>query len=107
VDVVEPLEIAVTETEGTVVVRLVGEVDSASVDLLRAALHDAVTRRPLAVRIDAERLDFICSTGMSSLLAFVAVVDPTPVTIVEPTPAVRQVVLALGLADSLFDPDDR
>ncbi len=62
-----PLECALHENQGTTIVVLSGEVDLATISILRNALSRAVEKgRPVILEIS--RLQYIDSTGLSELL---------------------------------------
>jgi anti-sigma B factor antagonist len=62
------LECSLSETQGSTVVVVSGEVDLATISLLRDALSQAVEKRR-SVILDISRLQYIDSTGLSELLS--------------------------------------
>lgn len=64
----EHLEIESRAQEDRVVVSLTGELDMASAPLLQAALEEAERTQDSALVIDLERLQFMDSTGLRTIL---------------------------------------
>ncbi|GGK86821.1 STAS domain-containing protein [Mangrovihabitans endophyticus] len=54
--------------DGTVTVRLHGEVDVLTVDEVRMALAEAIRSRPASVVVDLADLTFIDSTGLGAIV---------------------------------------
>ena len=68
-DIFQPLRLEYLREQGTVVVRVVGEVDLASAPLLREALVDLIDGQGiLSLRLDLAHLTFIDSTGIGVLV---------------------------------------
>jgi anti-sigma B factor antagonist len=56
------------EDDGTVVVRLQGELDLHNADELRAAFDDALARRPARLVVDLSDVDFLDSTALGAFV---------------------------------------
>jgi anti-sigma B factor antagonist len=68
-DIFQPLRLEYLRQDGTVVVRIVGEVDLASAPVLREALIELIDGQGnLFVVLDLEELSFIDSTGIGVLV---------------------------------------
>ena len=68
-DIFQPLRMEYLRQEGTIVVRIVGEVDLASAPDLREALIELIDGQGnLFVQLDLEHLSFIDSTGIGVLV---------------------------------------
>lgn len=65
---VRAFDIDVTQTDGSAVVRVIGELDLATAPLLRDRLVGLASAGVLAVTLDLAELDFIDSTGLSVLV---------------------------------------
>lgn len=104
---VDVLRIEAEADDGTVVVRLAGEIDLADADGLAAALRDAVSRAGSGVVVDLRAVTFAGSTALRLLLDAEAAAGDAGVrlTCVWGTgPAHR--LLRLTGADRLLGPDD-
>lgn len=68
-DIFQPLRLEYLREDGTVVVRILGEVDLASAPVLREALIELIDGQGnLFVQLDLENLSFIDSTGIGVLV---------------------------------------
>lgn len=68
-EIFQPLRLEFLREQGTVVVRVVGEVDLASAPVLREALNELIEAQGnLAVQLDFADLTFLDSTGIGVLV---------------------------------------
>ncbi|MCZ2860871.1 STAS domain-containing protein [Blastococcus sp. VKM Ac-2987] len=93
------LDVEAAGDGGPLLVRLGGELDLAGLPDVLPALDRLLGMPPQPVRIDAGDLRFLDSTGVAVLIRIANHFDR--VELVHSTPAVRRVVLALGLAPHL------
>lgn len=93
------LDVADAADGGPLVVRLGGELDLAGLPDVEPNLDRLLSRSPQPVRIDAGDLGFLDSTGVAVLVRIANHFHH--VELLNTTPAVRRVVLALGLAAHL------
>ncbi len=90
----------VADADGSpLLIRLGGELDLAGLPDVQPALERLLSMPPRPVRIDAGELQFLDSTGVAVLVRIANHFDR--VELRHATPAVRRVVLALGLAAHL------
>jgi anti-anti-sigma factor len=95
---------AVATVEGrNACVTVSGEVDIASVDVLRSALDEALASHPGSMTVDLTAVTFIDSTGLAALVkAGRALPEPERMTVVlEPQSYPRVVFDATGLSHAL------
>jgi anti-anti-sigma factor len=64
----DQLHIRLVPEGGVIVVRAIGEIDLATVNLLDDALEQATARAPEAVHLDLSRVSYFGSEGIHSLL---------------------------------------
>lgn len=88
-----------TDTDGGLCVRLVGELDIASVSDVQPDLDGLLTREPQPVLLDLGELRFMDSSGVAVLIRIANHFGE--VRIGKASTAVRRVVQVLGLADRL------
>ena len=96
----EGLEVSQQSVDGSLMLRLTGELDVASADVLHSYVS---TLRPLSspLRLDVSRVSFVDSSGLRALLAARrAAVEDTgrPVMLVGPTDMLRKLLTMSGLA---------
>lgn len=92
--------VEVTVEEGGVsVVRVVGEIDIATVDSVRAAVATAMERGPTRLVIDMAAVSFMDSSGIAVLIEAARQTDS--VLIRRPSNAVRRVIETTGLTEVL------
>ena len=97
---VEGFEVSQQWVDGSLMLRLAGELDVASADVLRSHVSSL---RPLSspLRLDVSRVRFVDSSGLRALLAVRrAAVEDTgrPVMLVGPTDMLRKLLTISGLA---------
>jgi anti-anti-sigma factor len=93
------LDVVATADGSPLLIRLVGELDLAGLPDVQPALHRLLGTPPQPVRIDAGELRFLDSTGVAVLVRIANHFHR--VELLHAAPAVRRVVLALGLASHL------
>jgi len=88
-------------SNGTITVRLHGEVDVMVVDQVRVALADALSDNPRSVVVDMSDLSFIDSTGLGALVfGFQRARDAgVGFRLARPTSGVRQILVLSGLLE--------
>ena len=79
------------------VIRIVGELDLASVELVKAGMVPFLASGPRQVTIDLEKLTFMDSSGIALLVQSANRVDRVELTNV--TPIVRRVLEVTGLLE--------
>jgi anti-anti-sigma factor len=84
------------DPSGTPTLKLIGELDIASVAPIQAAFDAIVAKRPARLVIDLSELRFIDSSGLSLLLAVADQVDE--VELREPSAMTRKVIDLTGLS---------
>jgi anti-anti-sigma factor len=84
---------------GVPVIKLSGEVDMSNVDTLRGLIDPVLENAPQRVDFDLSALDFMDSSGIALLLRVAA--KTQTVQLHDPTPLVRRLLEATGLADVL------
>ena len=101
----EPITISSHQSDGTVTVELEGELDLHGSPGLAAAIRDALVHRPTTIDIDAARLTFIDSAGLTALLTALCEADAAGVVlrIVKWSPAVEQILTMTGAGAALCD----
>jgi anti-anti-sigma factor len=92
------VEVQVDEN-GDATITVAGELDVSNVDELAAMVEPVLDRRPVHVRFDVHRLEFMDSSGIALFLRVAARVDT--VSLLHPTSIVRRIVTSTGLADVL------
>lgn len=87
--------------DGTLTLRLQGEIDILTVERLRVELGDAVDRRPRRLVVDIAGVSFIDSTGLGALMsAFQRARDNgTDFVLANPSTQVRQILVLSGLME--------
>ena len=105
------LEIETADVDGTVVIRVRGELDLATVDLLQREIDQTFTASSPHLILDCRELTFVDSTGMSLMLMVHREVgrDGTRFAVVPGDGAVRTLLGLTGLDQHLTmvdDPDD-
>jgi len=100
-DLPEPdaLAAAVQDENGTVVIRLSGDLDMTGVTQARAAIDAALASQPGRIILDVSTLEYMDSSGIA-LLVLVTRMAPE-VRIRNPTPIVRQLIEMTGLSGIL------
>jgi anti-anti-sigma factor len=89
----------VEEGEGTVSVRLAGELDITNVDALASAVAPMLERTPRRVVIDVGQLRFADS---SAIALWVRWADAVPqIELRDVSPLLRRVIESMGLAETL------
>ncbi len=89
----------VFDDDGAPVIRVVGEVDLATAELVRSVVVDAIKTDPARVVFDLSGVGFMDSSGISVLLE--AIKLATSVQIRRPSEAVRRVIEVTGLTEVL------
>jgi anti-sigma B factor antagonist len=94
-----PLECVVALKDDTAWVRLVGELDLASVGGVEARLSDVARERPRELVLDLAELSFIDSSGLRLLAKWMKTTENADIafSIVAPKPPVRRVFSITGL----------
>jgi anti-sigma B factor antagonist len=87
------------DTDGTVVLQLVGELDLSSVDSVRSVTDRVIDRGASAIVFDLNGLDFMDSSGIALLLTVADQVERTSIR--EPSAIVRRIIEVTGLATTL------
>ena len=87
------------EGEGTLRVRLAGELDITNVDALAAAVAPALERGPRRVVIDVRELRFADSSAIALWVQWASAVPE--IELREVSPLLRRVVESMGLSDTL------
>ena len=87
------------ESDGTIVLKLSGELDLSTVAALHPAMQDAIERKPGALVFDLAELTFMDSSGIAALLSAVGAVDAVQVR--NPSRIVRRIIELSGLAQTL------
>lgn len=87
------------EGEGTLRVRLSGELDITNVDALAAAVAPALERGPRRVVIDVRELRFADSSAIALWVQWASAVPE--IELREVSPLLRRVVESMGLSDTL------
>jgi anti-sigma B factor antagonist len=82
------------------VIRLRGELDISSVELVRALVDEVRERHPERVIVDLGGLDFMDSSGLALLLKLAGQVGRLELR--NPTPIIRRVVEMMGLSGTLL-----
>lgn len=101
-DIFQPLRLEYLREQGTVVVRVVGEVDLASAPALREALVDLIDGQGvLALRLDMAHLTFIDSTGIGVLVRALRAIRQKggELTIANCRPSTVRILEIAGLAE--------
>ncbi|HWM23151.1 MAG TPA: STAS domain-containing protein [Ilumatobacteraceae bacterium] len=83
--------------EGSVVIRVTGEIDIATADIIRQAVAVATEPRPARLVFDLLAVDFIDSSGLAVLLEAAKTADS--VRIDPASNIVRRVIEATGLSE--------
>jgi anti-sigma B factor antagonist len=92
-----PVE-AVERRNGSVVLRLAGELDLYNVDEVSAALGEAAEELPERLVIDLREVDFVDSTALGALIAARRGLGSTQLVLAAPGPDVRRALDVSGLA---------
>ena len=100
----DALTIDVREEDGNAVIRLVGDLDMASVDQARAAIDAALAGQPRRVVLDASALDYTDSSGIALLVQVTR--RTRQVQVRNPSPVVRQLIELTGLSEILDIADE-
>ena len=97
----EEVVTSLDRSNGTITVRLHGEVDVMVVDQVRVALADALSDNPRSVVVDMSDLSFIDSTGLGALVfGFQRARDAgVGFRLARPTSGVRQILVLSGLLE--------
>jgi anti-anti-sigma factor len=98
------LRIFIREREPTPILQLTGEVDMASVPLLRETYDEVCPKPACGLVVDLSGVTFLDSSGLAILLAIHEELQNrgTQLTILAPTPSVRRLFGITGL-DSVFE----
>ena len=100
-DEVEPLREppvrAVEAVNGSVVVRLAGELDLYNAEEVRAALAEAIERRPQRIVIDMANVEFIDSTALGVLIEARSKLGRDGITLAAPQLDTRRTLQVSGL----------
>lgn len=64
-----PLDIELTTLGSSALLKMHGSVRMADVDVMRAALEDLTDGKVTAIILDMSDLDFICSTGLGTIIS--------------------------------------
>ena len=100
-DIFQPLRLDFSRECGTVVIRVVGEVDLASAPMLREALVELIDGQGnLSLQMDLEHLSFIDSTGIGVLVRALRSVREKggDLTLVNCRPSTLRILEIAGLA---------
>lgn len=84
---------------GELVITIAGELDISNAEATRAAIDASLNGHPRAVVFDLKDLRFMDSSGIATLLGVAVRVDS--VHLRNPSPIIRRVVEATGIADVL------
>ncbi len=68
-DLPDRLQIAITQSDGGVIVRLIGSASMEHCERLNASLLEAVSSNPDFLVLDMAQLEFICSIGLGAIVA--------------------------------------
>jgi anti-sigma B factor antagonist len=88
-----------SDTDGAVILQLVGELDLSSVDAVRTIADRVIDRGARDIVFDLSGLEFMDSSGIALLLTVAERVERT--TIRKPSAIVRRVIEVTGLATTL------
>jgi len=88
-----------SDTDGVAVIALIGEIDLANVDGVRASIEPTLSGAHERIVFDLVRLDFLDSSGIALLLW--AAAQTRSVELRAPTETVRRIIEVTGLADIL------
>jgi anti-anti-sigma factor len=100
----DALTVDVRDENGTVVVRLSGELDMTGVVKARAAIDPALGGNPRRLVLDAGGLDYMDSSGIALLILLTH--KAPEVQVRNPTPIVRQLIEMTGLSEILHVADE-
>lgn len=92
----DPLNATTTLVDGHAVITIIGEVDSATCDILTSAAHVAVDGGAERLTFDLAGVEFFDSSGLSALITTRAIAS---VTLRNPSDAVRRLIDVTGLTD--------
>ena len=108
-DETPPLQIEVLTPDGspdrdadTVVVRLAGELDMSNIEQVEAQVAPALAAGPRTLVVQADELAFADSSAIAMWLRWSANVENFELR--DPTPLLRRVLTAMGLAEKLGIP---
>lgn len=87
-----------SDSSGTAVLKLFGELDIASAGPIRTAIDAIVTKRPERVVIDLSELRFVDSSGLSLFLIMADQV--AEVELRNPSEVIRKIIEVTGLSDT-------
>ena len=87
------------DESGATVVSLVGEIDVSNMESVREQLEPTIQRAPDRLVFDLGALEFMDSSGLALMLA--AAQRAGSVALRNPTPLIRRLVEATGLAEIL------
>jgi anti-sigma B factor antagonist len=88
-----------SQGDGTAVVSLIGEIDLATVEIVTAALADALEHDPERLVFDLSGVEFMDSSGIAALLR--ARKSVPAVQLRDPSTAVRRLLEMTGLTEVL------
>ena len=96
----EPMQFDIGSDErGSVLVRISGELDIATVPALDAALEPVLARRPQRLVLDLVHLRFADSSALAKLIVWRRRVEEMELR--GPSPLLRRVIESMGLAETL------
>lgn len=96
----EPMQFEIGSDErGSVVVRISGELDIATVPALDQALEPVLARRPQRLVLDLVHLRFADSSALAKLILWRRQVPEMELR--RPSPLLRRVIESMGLSDAL------
>lgn len=98
------LTVDVRRDDGTVVIRLCGDLDLAGFDEARAAIDAALGSQPRRVILDTTALDYMDSSGIVLLVQVARAAQQVQVR--NPRPIVRRLIELTGLSGMLQITDD-
>lgn len=88
-----------TDDDATLTLKVVGEIDIASVPALQPTVQRLIEQRPVRVVVDLTDVVFMDSSGIALLLTLAAQVDS--LELANPSSIVRRVIELAGLATTL------
>jgi len=87
------------DADGTLVLRLIGELDLSNVDGLRPEIDDVIDRGPPALVIDLAGVTFMDSSGIALLIETAQRIGS--ISVRNPSRVIRRIIGATGLSDVL------
>lgn len=105
-DRVEPdlLRIEATQGAGTVTLKVAGELDISTRDLLWSCVDAAIASRPDSITVEASELVFLDSAGFAALLRARTRANDARVAfrVTDPSPALRRLADVGGIGDEFL-----